>query len=459
MWIDDVELALPLLFALTLGASIAGRLVTGSGLPRTPLLVVASALPLGLTAWSLTLFAAYLVTPEHGFASALTICAAAILWLLWSAHRLVAAPVARSVAPAREMSAIRRSVVALATALLLLCFANACWQWYAVTAHHPFGGGDAQAFWHLKARFLCLDPGAWRNMFAADLAFAHPDYPLLLPCAVALGWLWHGTEATLWPAWIALGFLTSTALVVLWFVAMRVGWTVGCVAAGFLLVVPRIVVEAAQQYADVPLMFFATLAAFLSVCQPASDRRSPLLFAGLAAGAAAWTKNEGLPLCAIVLALTAARHRLRAWPALLGAAAPLLASMIVRTMAEVADFTLSARAQADRLAVILDGIGTYAFDLGPEANATNGSWLGLWWLFAIVLMAAALVRRVTLFLDRDSLLAAIVLLQVVAYVVAYVVSPNPADWHVRTSMGRLMVHPAAIALAFAVIACRPRKGE
>ena len=61
------------------------------------------------------------------------------------------------------------------------------------------------------------------------------------------------------------------------------------------------------QYADVPLAFFILSAVLLLVLYDASERpqRGLLVLSGLAAGLAAWTKNEGLLLLLVLPAALA----------------------------------------------------------------------------------------------------------------------------------------------------------
>src|SRR5262249_48044102 len=70
----------------------------------------------------------------------------------------------------------------------------------------PHGDWDAWAIWNQHARFLFRggDRGAWRAMFAIE--WAQPDYPLLMPAAMARTWAYAGQETVLAPAWIALVF-------------------------------------------------------------------------------------------------------------------------------------------------------------------------------------------------------------------------------------------------------------
>jgi len=65
---------------------------------------------------------------------------------------------------------------------------------------HPHGEGwDAFAIWNLHARFLFRGGAHWRDGFSSLIPWSHPDYPLLLPSAVAHFWtvihLLHGRSS------------------------------------------------------------------------------------------------------------------------------------------------------------------------------------------------------------------------------------------------------------------------
>src|SRR5262249_61995088 len=116
----------------------------------------------------------------------------------------------------------------------------------------------------------------------------------------------------------------TIALAVLFFLA-AVGVTVGAVGllrsasqaalAGILLVAaPTYLVDATAQCADLPLGYFLLTTVVLVVVASRSVPANPrlLALAGLAAGLAAWTKNEGLLMAVATLGAGAPPDRRRA---------------------------------------------------------------------------------------------------------------------------------------------------
>jgi hypothetical protein len=185
----------------------------------------------------------------------------------------------------------------------------------------PFGAFDAIAIWNTKARFLS-DSELWRGVFSPLISWTHPDYPLLLPLNVARLWSYTGLCGQGEPAWCGL----VLGLVYLGLALMIVGATVslmvakqrdlsgsseggceawGLVAALAILGSPGVQAAAVSQMADLPVgaaLAGAVACSILATCVTQTPEKSGLGsnqsvawagLAGLLAGAAAWTKNEG----------------------------------------------------------------------------------------------------------------------------------------------------------------------
>ncbi len=181
-------------------------------------------------------------------------------------------------------------------------------QFFLLTYFYPYGLGDAWFTWNMRARFLFRGGEHWRDAFDPVLGENVPDYPLLLPLTVARLWLAAGDD----PAWVPqlVALLFTAASVVLLSAAVTVfrGPTQGIVAALFLLGTFFFVDLGRSQVADVPLGFFVLATTVILAARDtfARDDWRPAALAGLAAGCAAWTKNEGLLFAAAVVASRAA---------------------------------------------------------------------------------------------------------------------------------------------------------
>jgi Dolichyl-phosphate-mannose-protein mannosyltransferase len=161
---------------------------------------------------------------------------------------------------------------------------------------HPHGEWDAWMNWDLRARMIVRGGEQWRSAFSGLIPWSHPDYPVLVPSLVARTWLYAGTETLLGPALVAATFTFGTvALLVTTLMALRNG-SQGLLAGLTLLSVPFFILHGTSLYADVPLgLFFLTTFVLLALDARyghASKRFG--ILAGVAAGLAMWTKNEGI---------------------------------------------------------------------------------------------------------------------------------------------------------------------
>jgi hypothetical protein len=186
---------------------------------------------------------------------------------------------------------------------LVLIFALTALEFDLSRAHH--GEIDAWQIWNLHARLLERDSTRWPELLARLEQWSHPDYPLLLPATIARCWHVTGQEDTLAPRVVAFLFWAATVGLLLSGVALLRTPSQGCLAAIVLMVTPSFLHFTGAQYADVPLAFYFLATNFLLECQARLRPNSlsiPIL-AGLTAGMAAWTKNEGMMFLMISLLL------------------------------------------------------------------------------------------------------------------------------------------------------------
>jgi len=196
------------------------------------------------------------------------------------------------------------------TALLLLAAAVALAMFLGAVSFNPHGDEGAWSIWNLRARFLVRAGGFWRDAFSSDLRWTHPDYPLLLPGLVALCWKLSGRQSTDAPIAIAFLFTLGTAILLMSTLAVLRSKTHAALAGTLLLGTASFIGLSAALYGDVPLSFYI-LATLALLCLQDHYPEYPLtVLAGLMAGFAAWTRNEGLIfLAAVILARAFALFR------------------------------------------------------------------------------------------------------------------------------------------------------
>ena len=169
---------------------------------------------------------------------------------------------------------------------------------------HPHGEWDAWMNWDLRARMFFRGGEAWQTAFSDALPWSHPDYPVLLASLVTRTWLYAGGETLAGPALVAGTFTFATiALMVAGVTALR-SPSQGLLAGLILLSTPFFILHGTSLYADVPLGFFflATVVCLALQERSGSGTDRFAVLAGVAAGLAMWTKNEGLLFTLALLA-------------------------------------------------------------------------------------------------------------------------------------------------------------
>ena len=183
----------------------------------------------------------------------------------------------------------------------------------AVCLRMPHGDWDAWGIYNLTARFIYLGGASWHRAFTPGLGI-HPDYPLLLPGSVVRGWLYVGAASTVIPAIAGMLFAYAVVGLVAGGVWILRGRRHAALVTAALLGTPIFLTASARQYADLPLTFFfvAAIVLYALAKRLRDDETWLLVGAGLCAGLAAWTKNEGLLFVLVVSAgLLAIHHRFR----------------------------------------------------------------------------------------------------------------------------------------------------
>lgn len=157
------------------------------------------------------------------------------------------------------------------------------------------GDWDAWMIYNRTARFIYRGQETWLDAFSKDMdVIFHADYPPLLSLNIASRWNILNEETAYVPMFQSILF--SFASLGLCFAALVRLQSLGQASLGLILLsgVPFFLREGGRQTADVPLAIY-TLASIVFIFFHYHEKRPVLIvFAGLAAGLAAWTKNEGI---------------------------------------------------------------------------------------------------------------------------------------------------------------------
>jgi hypothetical protein len=336
---------------------------------------------------------------------------------------------------------------------------------------HPYGSGwDSFAIWNLHARFLDRGGAYWRDGFSLLIPWSHPDYPLLLPAAIAHFWALLGHETPAVPSAIGPVFTFSTLGLLFSALDMLVGRTSALLAGMALLCTPSFIELGTWQYADVPLSFFflGTIVLFHLNEHAAlgaatfRNKGGAMALAGLAAGFAAWTKNEGvLFVCAMLVARLLLKPRVPSLSsASIGAAqlAPLLFTF-VPVFCVLVFFKHFIAPPGD---LFSDGATMLHKLRDPARYWAVTKWYGKEFLrfgewlvipVPLLMLGLYLLIRANIRTAPSASVRASALtlgLTLAGYFFVYLITPYEIYWHLRFSLARLFIQiwPSAIFVFF-----------
>lgn len=328
----------------------------------------------------------------------------------------------------------------------------------AASAANPGGEWDAMSIWNLRAEYMAGGPDTWRRAVSSELGghmtgAAHPGYPLFLSGFVALQFVLGG-DATSTAIPIAASLLFSVAAFVLLGAGLASKKSLALGAMGWLLLLCSEVFasQAASQYSDL-LQALAFLAALILLDRAGESSPRLLFAAGLALGLGAWVKNEGLPFALAGLAVAMWRFRGRSVWTLAGSLPGFLALAALKlffAQGREAVFPSTVGEMISKLAMpgrwwqALLGFGKAVVDAGDP------------WAHPVILGAALVFAlRFLPKTERDKQwpLWIPVAATVAAEYGLYLVTTADLDWHISTSVSRLLaqIWPPLIWLTLSML--------
>src|SRR5262249_17184509 len=276
--------------------------------------------------------------------------------------------------------------------------------------------------------------------------------PLLGRGAGARFWTFGGGNSEgVGPA-VGILFTLSTVAVAGAAIAVREGRNAGLLASMVLAGAASFLRWGGSQYADAPLAFyFLTTLTLLVVHNDVksradkTDSRPLLLLAGLSAGLAAWTKNEGCAFVpAVWLAYTAVASLRRGWIAglkeglvILAGAAPLvLVVLLFKAQVGTTNDLIAGQGLAESTSRMFDPARHLTIVVGFLAE---GFQLIQGFAVAVPLAFFLLGRRRVPAHGSFALAAAVIGLMLAAYYATYLVTPYDVSWHMATSLDRVLL--------------------
>jgi hypothetical protein len=326
-------------------------------------------------------------------------------------------------------------------------------------AANPAGDWDAFSVWNVRARYLAGGSATWRNAISTTtssgmVGAAHPGYPLLVSASVARIWSITGQsgpdERDAAPEVVAFVFALATAGLLYGLITAISTELFGLLAVIIISASESFVAQSAFQYADIPLAFFLLACVGLLALAERDDWKPNLLrLAGLVAGFAAWTKNEGLAFVLVAVLVALWRARRAALPFFVGAVFGVALTVVMKAISTGREQVfpksfgeaLHKVADPSRWKDILISFGSGFGDLGS------------WWAHPLLLLAAIAIAFG--FISRKEIDArAWIALPIAGLLAAdiglYLVTEAELSWHLSTSNTRLVVQvwPALLFFAF-----------
>jgi hypothetical protein len=297
--------------------------------------------------------------------------------------------------------------------------------YYIATIYGPW---DAWAIWNLNAKYL-ISSEHWQNMFM-NTKFTHPDYPLALPSTIAFFSRLAGGQFNLLIPF-AFHFLITLSIPILIFTET---YKRSIIVAGTALLLMATnefyLLQGMHQMADTLLSFFL-LCAMVSMQQHKDDPRMLVMSAAFL-GCCMWTKNEGVILTIIFCIFHYKEFfgKYRAKYSFAGFALPVVVWAIFK-FGYATDNDMVA-AQGQETLELLKDTARYKLIYDSFITNLNEHFNGLKWCVLVYLLLCIILRRTP---DKRILM---ILCCMLTYLLVYVVSPNNLEWHLFTSLSRLM---------------------
>lgn len=290
-----------------------------------------------------------------------------------------------------------------------------------------YGEWDAWAIWNMHARFLA-DTDNWQKLFHIE-AYAHTDYPLMLPANIAFFSRVFADKAMLLVPF-GFHFLVTLCIPVIIFSELHKRSIIVSALALLLLATDEFYLrEGVAQYADTLLAFFF-LCAFIAIDH--QELRESLIISGFMLGCCMWTKNEGVLLAVVFtlfyLPMLLKTGLLRYFAA--GIALPLVVWAVFKLLYAPSNDMVSGQ-----------GSNTWQYLFQPERYELIREFLNnnLMLKFKVIFYGVVIYFALCILFRRTpgkQLL--IVLACLAAYMIIYIVTPHDLEWHLFTSQHRLL---------------------
>jgi hypothetical protein len=337
----------------------------------------------------------------------------------------------------------------------------------AIKRAWPDGLWDAVAIYNVRARLYHERYADFPLVLREISAASHPNYPLLLPGAIAAQQSLIGRRHAGVPIVTGLTFVIAVGVLV--YGILRT-YLPGGIAAGTAAVVwatPQLWLTGFGQLADGPTAYYflGAVAVVASQTSQANGPRIPAWLGGFFMGCLAFTKNEGVVMVAWLIVLFVLSH-FRRWSPLLTRWREVGGGFFLGLLPGAAALWTLKRSWAPDSGLDVffppgwvDRIGDFErwwipvrqIALRVTAQDSNFEWSYAWPVVMTGVAVAGLVRRWGGSADvRLWTFAALGIM--CSWIPIYAVSPYGQVWHISTSIDRLLLQVYPVALAGVTLA-------
>ncbi len=303
---------------------------------------------------------------------------------------------------------------------------------------------DAWAIWLPHAKFLASDNWDLFFRFTPQIG-AHPDYPLMLPTWIAMGWKVTHSTGQIVP--LIVGSTVFIFILIFAFISQK-NYQIGFIFVSLLVFNSTFLKWSFAGYSDVMLALYF-LVAVMSYEFYKNDFPKLMWIPGFFASSSAWVKNEGLLFFLIFTILLSIRYfrrkKLKFFKFyVFGSIIPLIFIFWFKTLITTQNDLVSSWHQTFIQLVDWQRYQTiFRFLYHMLLNYFSP---------ILVLLFLLIFSRRYIFFKKIGFLTLFLLW--LGYILVYVMSPAGLEWHIQTSMDRLItqIYPAFLFLALKKLA-------
>jgi hypothetical protein len=338
-----------------------------------------------------------------------------------------------------DMPSLTSSVDRVLLLFLLITFAASVAGFILTMLIRPHGSEDAWSNWNLVGRYIY---GSKDMSNALDYIASNtfPGYPFMVGLNVANGWIFVNDVTTRIPI-LASALFTYSIPAILFFTLIKIRNFRVAATATTLMCGAWLAQAGTALYADIPVGSYFLAAGAMLALYMHTESPGLITLAGFLVGIAGWTKNDGIPfiLLTFFVVLVISFHQQNkklVLSFLLGLVIPAIAIGTYKLfLAAPGNIVTTSNGPLERLF----DISRFEVVLRHFTVTTSGYGsppIGyIWILFAILIVVGGGFHK-----QIVQYLSFLLFSQYAIYFFVYMITPLDLQWHLNTSMGRVLTH-------------------